>query len=124
MSVMRIRPRVRSATIALVLLVGLVGVGGPAEAGHVKQSPDGYMCQTNGRVNDILYVGQRVYFVGSFTRVRSGGSSRVRNHAAACNVRTGGILRWNPNLDRRAFRLGRSPAGGPAAGGTHIGGGG
>lgn len=122
MSAMRIRPRVRSATIGLVLLVGLVGTGGPAGAGHVKQVPDGRMCQTNGRVNDILYVGRRVYLVGSFTQVRSGGSSRVRNHAAACNVRTGGILPWNPNLDRRAFRLARAPTGGPSAGDIYIGG--
>jgi hypothetical protein len=121
MNALRRRPRVRSATIALVLLVGLLGTDVPAQAGHVREVPD-RMCQTNGRVNDIRYVGRRVYFVGAFTRVRSGGTSVVRNNAAACNVRTGAILSWNPNLDRRAFRLARAPAGGPSAGDIYIGG--
>jgi len=120
MSALQFRPRVRYAAIAMVLLVGLVGVGGPAKAHHVRQVPDSDMCQTNGRVNDILYVGKRVYFVGAFTQVRKGGTTRVRNHAAACNVRTGKILPWNPNLDRKAFRLARAPAGGPSAGMIYI----
>jgi hypothetical protein len=121
MDALRRRPTVRSAAIALILLVALVWPGSPAEAGHVSRVPD-RMCQTNGRVNDILYVGRRVYFVGAFTRVRSGATTRVRNRAAACNVRTGAILPWNPNLDRRAFRLARAPAGGPSAGDIYIGG--
>jgi hypothetical protein len=109
----------------MALSLALVASAIPASASHLSEDPD-TTCQVNGRVTDILYVGNTVYMVGSFTQARPGeglpGGPVVRNRAAACNATTGAILDWNPNLDKRAWRLGLAPAGAPGAGSIYIGG--
>lgn len=120
----RLRFSTRMAVIAVGVSLALALSPLPASAA-LSEDPDP-TCQVNGRVTDILYVGNTVYMVGSFTQARPAqglpGSPVTRNRAAACNAQTGALLDWNPNLDKRAWRLGLAPAGAPGAGSIYIGG--
>jgi hypothetical protein len=89
-------------TTALALTMTLAR---PAAA-IVSASPD-TMCQTNGRVNAVAYLGGTRYLGGSFTTVN--GTSR--NRLAACDAATGNLLGWNPNANNVVRALKVSPAG-------------
>ena len=89
-------------TTALALTMTLAR---PAAA-IVSASPD-TMCQTNGRVNAVAYLGGTLYLGGSFTTVN--GTSR--NRLAACDAATGNLLGWNPNANSVVRALKVSPAG-------------
>jgi hypothetical protein len=89
-------------TTALALTMTLAR---PAAA-IVSASPD-TMCQTNGRVNAVAYLGGTLYLGGSFTTVN--GTSR--NRLAACDAATGNLLGWNPNANNVVRALKVSPAG-------------
>ena len=80
-------------------------VSGPAAA-IVSASPD-TMCQTNGRVNAVAYLGGTLYLGGSFTTV----NGTTRNRLAACDAATGNLLGWNPNANNVVRALKVSPAG-------------
>ena len=95
-----------AAATAIALTVSL---GGPAGA-VVSSSPDWggtAQCQTNGRVNAVVYLGGTVYLGGSFTQV----DGQTRNRLAACDAATGNLLPWNPNANGVVRALKVSPAG-------------
>jgi trimeric autotransporter adhesin len=89
-------------TTALALTMTLAR---PAAA-IVSASPD-TMCQTNGRVNAVAYLGGTLYLGGSFTAV----NGTTRNRLAACDAATGNLLGWNPNANGVVRALKVSPAG-------------
>jgi hypothetical protein len=89
-------------TTALALTMTLAR---PAAA-IVSASPDA-MCQTNGRVNAVAYLGGTLYLGGSFTAV----NGTTRNRLAACDAATGNLLGWNPNANNVVRALKVSPAG-------------
>ena len=88
-------------TTALALTMTLAR---PAAA-IVSASPD-TMCQTNGRVNAVAYLGGTLYLGGSFTTV----NGTARNRLAACDT-SGNLLGWNPNANGVVRALKVSPAG-------------
>jgi trimeric autotransporter adhesin len=77
----------------------------PAKA-IVSSNPDP-MCQTNGRVNAVAYLGGTLYLGGSFTQV----NGTTRNRLAACDAASGNLLSWNPNANGVVRALKVSPAG-------------
>jgi len=89
-------------TTALALTMTLAR---PAAA-IVSASPD-TMCQTNGRVNAVAYLGGTLYLGGSFTTV----NGSTRNRLAACDATDGHLLTWNPNANGVVRALKVSPAG-------------
>jgi hypothetical protein len=75
-------------------------------AAIVSTNPDP-MCQTNGRVNAVAYLGGTLYLGGSFTQV----NGTARNRLAACDAASGNLLSWNPNANGTVRALKVSPAG-------------
>ena len=69
--------------------------------------------QTNGRVKDIVRVGDTVYIAGQFTQIRSndGSQTLVRNRLAAFDALTGTPLNWNPNANGNVEAIAASPDG-------------
>jgi hypothetical protein len=100
----------------------IIGLAGPvllacafvqsAAAAPFSQSPDPSW-QTNGRVRAIVYSGTRVYLGGDFTALRpaGGGTAVTRNHLAAIDSSTGGLLPWDPSADDTVWTLAVDPAG-------------
>ena len=104
------------AALALTLTVA------PPAGAIVSADPDNGTCETNGRVNAVVYLGGTVYLGGSFTSV----DGTTRNRLAACDAATGNLLGWNPNANGVVRALAVSPAGTRIyAGGdfTNVGGG-
>jgi hypothetical protein len=106
---MTVRAR-RLPLLALFLAVATalaltVTLSRPAAA-IVSTSPDS-MCQTNGRVNAVAYLGATLYLGGSFTQV----NGTTRNRLAACDAASGNLLSWNPNANGTVRALKVSPAG-------------
>jgi hypothetical protein len=91
-----------AAATALALTVSFPR---PAAA-IVSTNPDN-MCQTNGRVNAVAYLGGTLYLGGSFTSV----NGTTRNRLAACDAASGNLLSWNPNANGVVRALKVSPAG-------------
>jgi hypothetical protein len=105
---LRARPLPRLALYFLAVATALaltVTLSRPAAA-IVSTTPDP-MCQTNGRVNAVAYLGGTIYLGGSFTSV----SGTTRNRLAACDAGTGNLLSWNPNANGVVRALKVSPAG-------------
>jgi hypothetical protein len=100
----------RLPVLALFLAVATalaltVTLSRPAAA-IVSTNPDP-MCQTNGRVNAVAYLGGTLYLGGSFTQV----NGTARNRLAACDAASGNLLSWNPNANNTVRALQVSPAG-------------
>jgi hypothetical protein len=100
----------RLPVLALFLAVATalaltVTLSRPAAA-IVSTNPDP-MCQTNGRVNAVAYLGGTLYLGGSFTQV----NGTARNRLAACDAASGNLLSWNPNANNTIRALKVSPAG-------------
>jgi hypothetical protein len=100
----------RLPVLALFLVVATalaltVTLSRPAAA-IVSTNPDP-MCQTNGRVNAVAYLGGTLYLGGSFTQV----NGTARNRLAACDAASGNLLSWNPNANNTIRALKVSPAG-------------
>jgi len=100
----------RLPVLALFLVVATalaltVTLSRPAAA-IVSTNPDP-MCQTNGRVNAVAYLGGTLYLGGSFTQV----NGTARNRLAACDAASGNLLSWNPNANNTVRALKVSPAG-------------
>jgi hypothetical protein len=100
----------RLPVLALFLAVATalaltVTLSRPAAA-IVSTNPDP-MCQTNGRVNAVAYLGGTLYLGGSFTQV----NGTARNRLAACDAASGNLLSWNPNANNTVRALKVSPAG-------------
>jgi trimeric autotransporter adhesin len=94
--------RARRALTAAVAIATALAIPAPAGAAvvgsHVVPS-----YQTNGRVDVVAVQGTVAYIGGSFTSVRPAGAPLgtgevARNHAAAIDLTTGNVLKWNPNV--------------------------
>jgi hypothetical protein len=97
---------VLAAVAALALSLTIT----PRAGAIVSATPDWGttpQCQTNGRVNAIVYLGGTIYLGGSFTQV----NGTTRNRLAACDAATGNLLAWNPNANNVVRALKVSPAG-------------
>ena len=92
--------------LALTTALGLTMTLARPAAAIVSASPD-TMCQTNGRVNAVAYLGGTLYLGGSFTTV----NGTARNRLAACDAASGNLLGWNPNANGVVRALKVSPAG-------------
>lgn len=108
---MRVRRRlvVVSALFALVL-----GLPGPAAASQYQPLPDDVQSWVpNGRVYDILTVGDTVYIGGTFTRLRNPvtGQRVDRARLAAFDRLTGAVTEWDPGADGRVRALASGPDG-------------
>lgn len=116
-----------AAMLFLAMIAAMFISSRPASAATVSAQPDpGTVQVNNGRVEDILVVGNKIYLAGSFTQVTSPDGAVVsRSRLAAINATTGALLPWNPRADRKVFTLAASPDGGKIyAGGefTRVGG--
>jgi hypothetical protein len=72
--------------------------------------------QTNGRVNAIITVGNKIFIGGDFTKVRPAGSPPgtgdvTRERLAAFSAVTGKLLAWNPSANSTVNALAASPNG-------------
>jgi hypothetical protein len=92
---------------AAVVLIAALVVAAPAFA----QNPPATTWQTNGKVRAITISGGVMYIGGVFTSVRPTGASagsaatRTRQNAAAIDVATGKLLRWNPHPNGQVFSI-------------------
>jgi trimeric autotransporter adhesin len=75
----------------------------PPVTADLPQAPEDSV-EANGRVWDILRVGDRIYLAGSFTQVtNTDGQTFVRNNLAAIDANTGKVVPdWDPNATRPA----------------------
>lgn len=109
--------RAALALIASTAVAGTMVVGSPAVGGTVTVSENpSPSFQTNGRVNAIITVGNRIYIGGDFTAVRPAGSPAetnevVRHRLAAFSSVTGQLLSWNPGANSTVNTLAASPNG-------------
>jgi hypothetical protein len=93
---------------AVVLAVGLLLASpSPASAQELSSVPDEGTVQTNGRVDSILVVGNRVYLGGTFTTVNGVPRSRL----AAIDASTGELTDWAPRASTVVRALAASPDG-------------
>jgi hypothetical protein len=93
--------------LAAVTAVALSMTTAPPAGAIVSADPDDGTCETNGRVNAVVYLGGTIYLGGSFTSV----DGTTRNRLAACDAATGNLLGWNPNANGVVRALAVSPAG-------------
>ena len=93
---------------AAVAAVGLAALAtaSVANAAVMQQRPAASY-QANGTVRKIIIVGNTAYLGGQFTAmIPSGGGTQVtRNHLAAVDMTTGGLLPWNPNANGTVYAL-------------------
>ena len=93
---------------AAVAAVGLAALAtaSVANAAVMQQRP-ATSYQANGTVRKIIIVGNTAYLGGQFTAmIPSGGGTQVtRNHLAAVDMTTGGLLPWNPNANGTVYAL-------------------
>jgi trimeric autotransporter adhesin len=98
---------VLALVVAAVAALVLSMTAAPPAGAIVSTNPDDGTCETNGRVNAVVYLGGTVYLGGSFTSV----DGTARNRLAACDAATGNLLGWNPNASGVVRALAVSPAG-------------
>lgn len=121
------RSSMRAGVATAVLAAGTMVWSSGADAAVVRTAAASSW-QTDGRVRAIVVSGGRIYLGGSFTHVRAPGASgggAFRNHLAAIDARTGGLLPWNPGANGQVRALRIKPGGGTIyAGGrfTRVGG--
>ena len=92
----------RRLVVVVVAALALVLVGTPAQAVEYSTVPDpATSWKSNGRVYDVMAVGDRIYIAGEFSRVRSLTTGRWsdRERLAAFDRTTGALLPWNPGAD-------------------------
>jgi trimeric autotransporter adhesin len=92
----------RRLFVVVVSALALVLAGAPAHAVEYSTVPDpATSWKSNGRVYDVMAVGDRVYIAGEFSRVRSLVTGRWsdRERLAAFDRTTGALLPWNPGAD-------------------------
>ena len=100
---------VLALVVAAVAALALSLTVTPRAGAIVGDTPDpgAGTCETNGRVNAVVYLGGTLYLGGSFTSVEN----TTRNRLAACDADTGTLLPWNPNANGVVRALKVSPAG-------------
>lgn len=105
------------ATALLIAISAIFGLVSPASAVDLRQEPDPSAAQTNGRVQNILYVdrgrdgdssGDRIYLGGSFTEVDGEQHSKL----AALDANTGEVIdTWDARTNGQVLALAASPDG-------------
>lgn len=109
---MTLRRRVVSAAVLVVALV--LGLPGLATAREYRTAPSPKQSWVpDGRVYDILTVGDTVYIGGTFTRLRNPvtGQRVDRERLAAFDRATGALKGWNPAVNGRVRALSMGPRG-------------
>jgi hypothetical protein len=101
---LRILGRKRAAVAAVGLAA--LATASVANAAVVQQRPAASY-QANGTVRKIIIVGNTAYLGGQFTAMipSGGGTAVTRNHLAAVDMTTGGLLPWNPNANGTVYAL-------------------
>jgi hypothetical protein len=93
---------------AAVAAVGLAALAtaSVANAAVMQQRPAASY-QANGTVRKIIIVDNTAYLGGQFTAMipSGGGTAVTRNHLAAVDMTTGGLLPWNPNANGTVYAL-------------------
>jgi outer membrane protein assembly factor BamB len=92
---------------AVVAALGLLLASPSPAAAELSTMPDEGTVQTNGRVNTILVVGDRIYLGGQFTYVNGVPRSRL----AAIDASTGELTDWAPRASTVVRALAASPDG-------------
>ena len=84
----------------MLAIFSLLLLSPPASA-DLPQAPDD-SAEANGRVWDILRVGDRIYLAGNFTQLtNTDGQTFARNNLAAIDANTGKVVTdWDPNVTR------------------------
>jgi hypothetical protein len=95
----------KRAAVAAVALAALA-TASVANAAVMQQRPAASY-QANGTVRKIIIVGNTAYLGGQFTAMipSGGGTAVTRNHLAAVDMTTGGLLPWNPNANGTVYAL-------------------
>jgi hypothetical protein len=101
---LRILGRKRAAAAAVALAA--LATASVANAAVMQQRPAASY-QANGTVRKIIIVGNTAYLGGQFTAMipSGGGTAVTRNHLAAVDMTTGGLLPWNPNANGTVYAL-------------------
>jgi trimeric autotransporter adhesin len=101
---LRILGRKRAAVAAVGLAA--LATASVANAAVMQQKPAASY-QANGTVRSIIIVGDTAYMGGQFTAMipSGGGTAVTRNHLAAVDMTTGGLLPWNPNANGTVYTL-------------------
>jgi hypothetical protein len=83
-----------------ILLAGLISFAFPMAASQavVSDNPDTKFPDFSGRVTTIAHKGNTVFVGGSFKKVSGPNGTFSRRGAAAFDLRTGKILKWNPRV--------------------------
>ena len=80
-----------SAALAMLLASGVA-------LAALSDVPDPDTVGANGRVSDILVVGDTIYLAGSFTQITDkDGTTYQRNNLAAIDANTGAVTAWDPD---------------------------
>lgn len=92
----------RNVLVVVVSTLALLLVGTPAGAVEYTTAPDpATSWKTNGRVYDVMAVGDRVYIAGEFSAVQNPTTGRWvnRERLAGFDRITGALLPWNPGAN-------------------------
>lgn len=111
---MNTRRRAVSASASAFVVALVIGLSGPTAATEFEETPAPEQSWTpDGRVYDILTVGDTVYIGGLFTSVRdpAGGEPVPRAGLAAFDRETGALTAWDPVVDGPVRTLARGPGG-------------
>ena len=110
------RLKALGAVIAAMALLATTATVASA-ASPLKHAPDPTW-QTNGKVRAVAFSpdGTTVYIAGEFSAVRPPGAALgnkevTRRNAAAFDVSSGKLLRWNPHPDGEVWTLAVGPSG-------------
>ena len=106
--------RLRAVSVAAFVVALLFGAPGPTMAAEYETTPTAVQSWVpNGRVYDILTVGDTVYVGGTFTRVRNSvtGQWLNRERLVAFNRTTGVPTAWNPGANGTVRTLAAGPGG-------------
>ncbi|CAA9378610.1 MAG: hypothetical protein AVDCRST_MAG47-1962 [uncultured Nocardioidaceae bacterium] len=106
--------RLRAVSVAAFLVALLLGAPAPTVAAEYETTPSAAQSWVpNGRVYDILTVGDTVYVGGTFTRVRNPvtGQWLNRERLVAFHRTTGVPTAWNPGANGTVRALAAGPDG-------------
>jgi dipeptidyl aminopeptidase/acylaminoacyl peptidase len=112
----------RSVVVVAVSALAMLLYGAPAQAVEYSTVPHAATSwKTNGRVYDVMVVGNVVYIAGEFSRVRTTTVAwQDRQRIAAFDRTTGQLLPWNPGADGTVRALAAGDNGVVYAGGTFV----
>jgi hypothetical protein len=103
----------RLLVMLLAVILGLISLfvsTRPVWAAALSSAPDATV-QTDGKVQAVLLVGNRIYFGGTFKNVIQDGVSVPRKRLAAIDADTGRLADWKPRPNSGVLALAASPDG-------------